>query len=497
MKKVLIVMFMFLPMVASAFTGKAEINGIWYYIVTKGQTAEVTNGDGNTRYTGDIIIPEAIEYEGVTCYVTSIGDYAFQNCSGLKSITLPDGIASIGRQAFQFCESLTSIPIPTNLSNIGEGAFQYCSNLKSFYIKDLASWCKISFGTNSVYAFHLYLNGEEIKDLVIPNSVTSISNNAFQYNEGLVSLTIPDGVSSIGNRAFYSCTNIMTINIGNSLISIGESAFHGCKGLTSVKMGDGVRTIDGFAFYECSNLSTISIGKNISSIGRSAFTKCSELTDFYCYAENAPNAYSNDFSGSYIEYATLHVPASSVEKYKSREPWKYFKNIVAIDENVPETQKCSVPIISYANGKLTFTCDTEGVIFLSRIENSDIRSYSTNEVQLTASYRIIVYATKEGFDNSDVAIATLCWLETEPKTEGMANNISETRGNAILIQSKDGLLSIDGVENNSQITVYTVSGQMVGSVKAQGERLTIATGLRNGELAIVKIGNKSVKIIMR
>ena len=111
-------------------------------------------------------------------------------------------------------------------------------------------------------------------------------------------------------------------------------------------------------------------------------------------------------------------------------------------------------------------------------------------------YIINVYATKLGFDNSDIATATLCWLDTEPKTEGMTNNIATARGNAILIQNHNGILNVMGVQDGVTINVYTPSGLMVGSAKVSGTSTSIGTNLCCGEIAIVKIGDNSVKVVI-
>ena len=170
--------------------------------------------------------------------VTSIGDDAFFRCSGLTSISIGDGVTSIGDGAFFGCSSLTSITIPNSVTSIGVQAFSYCSNLTSvtmgysvtridndaflgsneltsLHISDIESWCKIDFvsyySNPLFYAHHLFLDGVEIKDLVIPNSITSIGDAAFFGCSGLTSITIPNSVTSIGDRAFESCTGIKTI----------------------------------------------------------------------------------------------------------------------------------------------------------------------------------------------------------------------------------------------------------------------------------------------
>ena len=125
---------------------------------------------------------------------------------------------------------------------------KYCSGLTSVHITDLAAWCKITFGDNPLsYAHHLYLNGEEIKDLVIPNSVTTIGDHVFEGCSGLTSVTIPNSVARIGNFAFEECTGLTSVTIPNSVTSIGVRAFWKCTSLTSVTIGSSVREIGNYA----------------------------------------------------------------------------------------------------------------------------------------------------------------------------------------------------------------------------------------------------------
>ena len=278
----------------------------------------------------DLVIPES---------VTSIGDYTFDNCTALTSITIPDGVTSIGTCAFRSCENLTSVTIPPSLATIGGGAFIWCFNLGAVYISDLAAWCGITFIENAVnplcYGAHLYLNGEEVIDLVIPEGVTNINNYVFQNYSHLTSVTIPDGVTTIGEYAFNGCSGLISVTIPVSVSSIGYSTFANCSSLTNITIPDGVTSIGEVAFFYCSGLTSITIGNNVNSIGQWAFGRCEKLKDVYCYAESVPESINTTFfNETNIEEATLHVPAASVSAYQAVEPWKNFKEIVALTAQV-------------------------------------------------------------------------------------------------------------------------------------------------------------------
>ncbi len=189
------------------------------------------------------------------------------------------------------------------------------------------------------------------------------------------------------------------------MTSIVGYAFARCRGLTSVTIGSGVTSIGEYTFYGCTGLTSITIGSGVASIGRNAFASCSELTDVYCYAEKVPSTNSEAFKDSYLEYATLHVPAESVSLYQQAEPWSGFKSIVALNgetPDVPEVKKCANPTITYTNGKIVFDCETEDVEYISEIKATDAAKYYDGEIVPTNKYIVTVYATKTGYDNSDV-----------------------------------------------------------------------------------------------
>ena len=235
----------------------------------------------NGEVVSDLVIPEG---------VTSIGSYAFDGCTDLTSVTIPNGVTNIGTYAFRECSNLTCVTIPPSMATIGEMAFIWCFDLNAVHISDLAAWCSISFFYTAnplYYGAHLYLDDKEVNDLIIP-----------------------EGVTTIGNGTFRNYSRLTTVVIPNSVTEIGEYAFYGCSDMTSV-----------------------TIGNNVNSIGQWAFSGCQKLMDVYCYAKNVPYTENDVFYNTKIEDVTLHVPAASVSAYQTVEPWKNFKQIVALAED--------------------------------------------------------------------------------------------------------------------------------------------------------------------
>ena len=227
------------------------------------------------------------------------------------------------------------------------------------------------------------------------------------YNE------VKYSVTSIGSSAFSGCSGLTSVTIPNSVTSIGGGVFYGCTGLTSVTIPNSVTSIGGYAFQNCSGLTSVTIPNSVTYIEDQAFANCDELTDVYCQAEKLRNegwsgeglyTHLDAFKDSYPQYMTLHVPAASVEAYRSTEPWSQFKAFVALEDgDTPTIQKCATPEISYANGKVTLSCETEGVDFISEVTVADAKKYYESEFTLSQTYILTVYATKAGYENSDVA----------------------------------------------------------------------------------------------
>ena len=204
-----------------------------------------------------------------TTGLIAISNIAFNDCSSLTSVNIPNSVTSIGNSAFNGCSNLASVNIPDSVTSIGNFAFNNCSSLTTVTILE---------GVTSIgeYAFYGCSN---LASISIPDSVNSIGYAAFTRCSSLTSVNIPDGVTSIANTTFHSCSSLTSVNIPDSVTSIGDSAFGECESLTSINIPNSVTSIDRCAFRNCSNLTTIVIPDSVDFIGERVFEGCTNLTE--------------------------------------------------------------------------------------------------------------------------------------------------------------------------------------------------------------------------
>ena len=323
-------------------SSKFEVDGIYYKVETENRVAITYRGNSYDAYAdeyeGVVIIPENVIYKGINYTVEYIDDFAFKNCG-----------------------KMTSIALPPSVQLVGIGAFYGCESLKEIHISDLSAWCKLSFWsvTDDVgespfwYADSLYLNGELITELVVPEDVEEIGSHIFEAYETLKSVILHDGIKSIHKSAFLYCSNLTEITFSDSIEYIGPYAFKGTawyenqpdgeiyignhlyeyKGEmpsnTSVVVKEGTEYICQSAFDCCKGLTRITIPSSIRCIHNYAFCGCNNLKEIYCKGQTPP--YLNNFYSEYHKDVVLYVPKGAKEIYKNGGNMGYFENIKEID----------------------------------------------------------------------------------------------------------------------------------------------------------------------
>ena len=307
--------------------------------------------------------------------MTSIAEAAFQRCSGLTSLTIPNSVTSIGNWAFSSCTGLTSVTVNGSITHGAITPFSNCTNIEEVFFD-----CEIvaslfgnnNFGYNTDIQFNLpgikkVTLSEKVKtidkkafsgcsgltSITIPQSVTSIGESAFSYCTGLTSVTIPNSVTSISEEAFYSCTGLTSVTIPNSVTTIGNSAFYSCTGLTSVTIPNSVTSIGNSAFWECTSLTSVTIPNSVTTIGDYAFNNCRGLATIVSEIKT-PFAIGDIGNNS----ATLIVPAGTKATYQSTARWSYFTKIVEVGEGGVVGSKFEIDGIYYAIGENNTTSPT-------------------------------------------------------------------------------------------------------------------------------------------
>jgi hypothetical protein len=184
-----------------------------------------------------------------------------------------------------------------------------------------------------------------------------------------------------------------------------------------------------------------------------------------------------------------------VESYKEEVPWSSFGKIVGLsgeESEQPEVEKCATPVVTYVDGCLEISCETEGAEFVTEIASNDFKKHYVSKIELSATYNIEVFATKANCENSDTVSVALVWVENGEVNE--ETGVISVPAAPVLVQGNGGVLSVSGVAKGTDVVVYTISGTEVARATATEGTATISTGLQSGTIVVVKFGNKSVKV---
>ena len=321
--------------------------------------------------------------------ITSIGASAFGYCKGLNvDFEIPNSVTSIGIGVFFGCENIKSVMLGSKVTSIGLSAFNQCKALNAFSVDPenlnysssegilfdknktiLIQYPSAKQGVSYIIPNSITSIGDDafgyclkLTDVVIPNSVTSIGYGAFGSCAYLTSITIPNSVTSLDGYAFGNCQNLTNVSIGNKVTLLPSQAFDGCVKLSSIVIPNLVKGIDFYAFNNCTKLTSVTIPKSVTSIGSCTFSNCGSLTSVYAFGTTPVDLSSgsspNVFNGVDKAACTLYVPLGSKSAYQAAVQWKDFLNIVEI---FPPSVSTGLPSsITTTGAMVTSTVTAEG-----------------------------------------------------------------------------------------------------------------------------------------
>ena len=461
-----------LPIVSEsvADVASAETYGDFEYSVLDDGTVEITKYIGSAE---KVEIPEKINGKSVT----SIGNYAFEYCENITSVTIPDSVTSIGFRVFSNCTSLTSITIPNSVTSISGEAFENCTSLTAInvasensnyvsvngvlYNKDKTTIIcypagkkdnnyKIPDSVTEIddYAFNGCIS---LSSVTIPNSVTSIGVYAFEYCASLKSITIPDSVPLVGPGAFSNCTNLTSVTIQNGVMYIGNEAFANCTSLTGITIPDSVTWIGRYSFGGCTSLTSITIPNSVTSIGKKAFgyyydydMNCSvKYNDFKikCYSNTVGEQYAKDNG---LAYELLDKPTiANVTGFKVK---SIFSTNVTLQWN-KNTSASGYEIEQYKSGKW---------VNVAKITSNTTTSYTVKGLAAgTAGYKFRMRAVRDcAYSDYTSALS----VNTNPYGVGGFKCSSKTSTSVTLKWNKGTTASgyqLQQYKDGKWVTIYT------------------------------------------
>jgi hypothetical protein len=466
MKKVLFMVVMTAMACISAKAYDFSVDGFYYEITDRaGLFVSVVNGD--LKYSGDLIIPNTVDYDGNTYTVTEMGSSTFIDCLGLTSIVINDQIKTIPYYAFAGCSNLEKVTLGKKVERFGMRAFMNCTSLSSINLNDNI----VAFESGETF------NGcRSLKKVVIGSNVRRMDGSEFYGCTSLETVEIHDGAKVIGNNSFIYCESLKTIDIPNSVLSIGGSAFQGCSNLVSAKIGDNVQKIDYYEFCDCTRLEKVVIGAGMNKIGMRTFLGCNQLKSVTMMNPDVPTLAGDGFSNY---DATVYVPSQSVDAYKAAENWNNFTNIVAIENQVyltvRQAAEGSVRMLTKIGERYSYDIIPESgwTIHSVTFNNEDVTD------QLVDNNYITPAMTSNG-------VLSIVFVEESTEVRSAATRdvrvTCDSNGNIIVKEAPFG----------ETISVYSTNGTLLKQMVATGDRNAI--NMSNHGVYIVKVGTLTAKL---
>ncbi len=516
---------------SKAYKSTSSLKNIFGSQVTEYVLSDEVKSIGNYAFSGcssltSFTIPES---------VTSIGNQAFSGCNGLTSIIIPESVTSIGDEAFLGCHALTSITIPSSVTSIGTGTFDNCNGLTSITIPESVT----SIGNSA------FNRCSGLTSITIPESVTSIGNSAFNRCSGLTSITIPESVMSIGYQSFYLCPNLTKVELNSNAVvskaysssfsfnnifgsqvteyvlsdkvkSIGDYAFSGCGDLPSFSIPESVTSIGSQAFSGCSGLTSITIPNSVTSIGSSAFLGCSGVTSVII-GKGVTSIGSDAFKDC---QCLTSVTISDIEPWYNisfdnnmSNPLYYAQHLI-LDESdikelvIPSTVTSISDYCFYNCSGLTTVTIPESVTSIG----SDAFSGCSNMGTITYMSASPFILDKAIFPTQFKSEGTLYvpagarqkyvergWsmyflnIEELGDEQTCVNSVAGESGSQVLFNN--GSISVQGADGDTLIQVYDLNGRLIGQTKAAATGTTKLVVPSGEKILIVKVGDKSVKVV--
>ena len=451
-----------------------------YYRITSANTVEVTyRGDSYSSYSDeyhqDVIIPETVIYNDTEYVVTSIGDHTFYGCV-----------------------SVSSIKIPSTIVSIGEEAFYACSYLSKVYISDIASYCNILFhpayGNPVYYAENLYLNGELIEDLVIPEGVKRISSGAFERLQHIKSVSIPNSVVFIGDNAFVDCGGLTSVYISDiasycnikynvpsaNPVYYAENLYLNGELIDDLVIPEGIEKINDYLFYGLDEIKSVTIPESVTEIGHYAFYECNSISKITCLGTTPPVVSENTFSDF---SAYVYVPYESIYDYAKDATWSKFTI------NDLEKPQGALLQINAANSNGTikmYIPDNASYSYMFEPENNyRLHSVTFNGEDVTEEIN------ERGIYTSPIIVEDATLNVTFEILTGLEEVVAADR---VRVTAVNGYIIINGTIVGEQVHLYTSNGVLLNSAVSNGDEIKFEA--KAGEIYIIKTLNRIVKVLM-